>query len=296
MPLSDKEKSSLNKKKISSSRFLSSLAEDDENSATHLKKLHFLFSQIEIEFDKLYQENLNLQERLDAVLSKENYAERGDNLESDKVLSAKKSLTGSVKAGSYKIRAQTSRIVSSFKAQSVVSSLVRDFTGHKDGVWQVTSKQNQPIIGTASADHTACIWSVETGRCLLQYQGHHSGSVNSMKFHNSKDLVLTASGDGTAHIWQGAVNWDMVGKKGHSSEEELDEDEDPVEDLKAEVLRTPLIEFGGIGGHSGVVVAADFISPNYDQIITASWDRQAILWDIETHQPLQTLSGKFLDI
>lgn len=103
---------------------------------------------------------------------------------------------------SHKLRAQTSRIVSSFKAQqSVVSSIVRNFSGHKDGVWQVTTKTGQPIIGSASADHTCCIWGIESGRCLLQYQGH-SGSVNSIKFHPSKDLVLTASGDGSAHIWQ----------------------------------------------------------------------------------------------
>ena len=113
---------------------------------------------------------------------------------------------GKVKA-SHKIKAQTSRIVSSFKAQTVVSTVVREFCGHKDGVWQVAAKVGQPIIGTASADHTACIWGIESGRCLLQYQGH-AGSVNSIKFHQHRDLVLTASGDGTAHIWQAAVNWD----------------------------------------------------------------------------------------
>lgn len=115
---------------------------------------------------------------------------------------------GKVKA-SHKIKAQTSRIVSSFKAQSVVSSTVmREFCGHKDGVWQVAAKVGQPIIGTASADHTACIWGIESGRCLLQYTGH-VGSVNSIKFHQNRDLVLTGSGDGTAHIWQAAVNWDV---------------------------------------------------------------------------------------
>lgn len=115
---------------------------------------------------------------------------------------------GKVKA-SHKIKAQTSRIVSSFKTQSVVNSTVmREFCGHKDGVWQVAAKVGQPIIGTASADHTACIWGIESGRCLLQYTGH-AGSVNSIKFHQSRDLVLTGSGDGTAHIWQAAVNWDV---------------------------------------------------------------------------------------
>lgn len=119
------------------------------------------------------------------------------------------SATGGSKAkASNKIKAQTSRIVSSFKAPTVVSTVVREFGGHKDGIWQVAAKAGQPIIGTASADHTACIWGVESARCLLQYQGH-AGSVNSIKFHQQRDLVLTGSGDGTAHIWQAAVNWEV---------------------------------------------------------------------------------------
>jgi WD40 repeat protein len=39
-----------------------------------------------------------------------------------------------------------------------------------------------------------------------------------------------------------------------------------------------------------VVVAADWL-PSADQIITASWDRTAILWDVETREPLQPLTG-----
>lgn len=57
-------------------------------------------------------------------------------------------------------------------------------------------------------DHTACVWSIDTARCLLQYQGH-VGSVNSIRFHPLRDLVLTGSGDCTAHIWHAAVNWDV---------------------------------------------------------------------------------------
>lgn len=58
-------------------------------------------------------------------------------------------------------------------------------------------------------DHSACIWGVDSGRCLLQYLGH-SGSVNSICFHPNKDLVLTGSGDQTAHIWQAVINWDQL--------------------------------------------------------------------------------------
>lgn len=205
---------------------------------------------------------------------------------SNKSLKSKLGAAGNKVKASHKLRAQTSRIVSSFKGQSVMSSISREFCGHKDGVWQVTTKTGQPIIGTASADHTACVWGIDSGRGLLQYIGH-SGSVNSIKFHPTKELVLTGSGDATAHIWQGAVKYEQSSRKGHSSEEELDEDDDPIEERdRIDVLRTPLCEFSGPGAHTSVVVAADWL-PGGDQIITASWDRSAILWDVETKEPLQ---------
>lgn len=286
---------------------LSSLAEDFGDAPPFRDRLHILFSQIEKEFEILYIENLNLQEKLESLggSSKDYSGERSSSTYHDvtedgvgtgglssksfKVKLSTNSSGNKVKA-SHKIRAQTSRIVSSFKAQSVVSSMVKEFNGHKDGVWQVATKIGQPIIGTASADHTACIWGIDSGRALLIYQGH-AGSINSIKFHHHKDLVLTGSGDGTAHIWQAAVNWDVSTRKGHSSEEELDDSEEPTEDReRVDVLRTPLCEFTGIGGHSSVVVAADWL-PGGDQIITGSWDRSAILWDVETKEPVQPLSG-----
>lgn len=128
-------------------------------------------------------------------------------LETDIVSSKTKQKVGISTPGSskikasHKLKAQTSRIVSSFKTPSIVGPNCREFDKHKDGVWQVATKPGHKIIGTASADHSACIWSAESSRCLLQYQGH-SGSVNSIKFHQGKDLVLTGSGDSTAHIWQ----------------------------------------------------------------------------------------------
>ena len=55
------------------------------------------------------------------------------------------------------------------------------------------------------SDHTARIWWVENGSCLLQYVGHN-GSVNSLRFHPSQDLVVTGSGDQTAHVWRAQVS------------------------------------------------------------------------------------------
>jgi WD40 repeat protein len=50
---------------------------------------------------------------------------------------------------------------------------------------------------------------VDSGRCLLRYQGH-TGSVNSIRFHPTRELALTASGDHTAHIWQASVAWEQM--------------------------------------------------------------------------------------
>lgn len=56
---------------------------------------------------------------------------------------------------------------------------------------------------------------------------------------------------------------------------------------RPEVLRTPLTE---LLGHQGVVVAADWLTGG-DHVITASWDRTANLYDVETGDCLQVLTG-----
>lgn len=112
--------------------------------------------------------------------------------------------------------------------------------------------------------------------------------MNSIRFHPTKDLVLTSSGDCLAHIWQAALNLDAP--KGQSSEEELegDELEERSETNRMCCLRTPFQE---LSGHTAAVSAAEWLS-GADQVITASWDRLAILHDVETGTLLTTLTGK----
>jgi len=52
-----------------------------------------------------------------------------------------------------RLKQQTSKIVSSFKANVISCTLVKDFAGHKDGIWDVNAvaKLGVPVIGTASA-------------------------------------------------------------------------------------------------------------------------------------------------
>ncbi|XP_011055551.1 PREDICTED: WD repeat-containing protein 37 [Acromyrmex echinatior] len=273
-------------------------------------RLYDLFQQIEKEFEMLYTENLGLQEKIDILnekLERECYGsgERslppGDltDYPETKNLSKQKSMGANsaqkIKT-SHKLKAQTSKIVSSFKTPSMNCTMQKEYMGHRDGVWEVSvGRLGQPIIATASADYTARIWAIDNSRCLLQYIGHN-GSVNSVRFHPNRELALSASGDCSAHVWQAAVDWDM--SKRVSSLEELpiassertiannlisnnDEQDDPP------TLRTPIRE---LLGHTNVVMAADWLS-GAEQLVTASWDRTANLYDTETGEIIHTLCG-----
>ncbi|XP_056638108.1 WD repeat-containing protein 37 isoform X1 [Diorhabda sublineata] len=267
--------------------------ENDSISPSYKNRLYNLFRQIEKEFDLLYQENQTLHEKIELLnekLERDTY-EKTESVDLDsnisKVLSKKFSTTNPKNKTAHKLKAQTSKIVSSFKAPQFGCALLREYIGHKDGIWEVSvARPGIPVVGTASADHTACLWSIENSKCLLQYQGH-IGSVNSIRFHPAKDLVLTGSGDCSAHIWQAALNWDIP--KGHSSEEELEGDDldEKSEFNKVSTLRTPFQE---LTGHTGAVSSAEWLA-GADQIITASWDRLAILHDVETGSIVTTLTG-----
>lgn len=67
------------------------------------------------------------------------------------------------------------------------------------------------------------------------------------------------------------------------------DDSSEVGQQRGASLRTP---FGELGGHSGAVAAAEWLA-GAELAITASWDRLAILHDVETCSQLLTLTGKF---
>ncbi|KAL4228452.1 WD repeat-containing protein 37 [Mactra antiquata] len=276
---------------------------DSPLPATFRSRLHHLFGQIEKEFETLYNENLMLQDKVEGLQERlDVYITGGDKsvVESlDIPDGAGKTAKRSASHISQKIKksyiASTSKLVSSFRQATPAYSLVKTFRGHKDGVWEVNvSKMDHHIIGTASADHTARIWNVDTGHCLLQYTGHQ-GSVNAIRFNPCKDLVVTTSGDGTAHIWSPQVNLPPPEPmKSHSSgEDDLDmsEKEDTADEgpeiLLKSTLRTPTRE---LIGHTSVVIAADWLNTG-EQVVTASWDRSGILFDAETGETVSTLTG-----
>uniref|UniRef100_A0AAY4B7Y5 WD repeat-containing protein 37 n=1 Tax=Denticeps clupeoides TaxID=299321 RepID=A0AAY4B7Y5_9TELE len=238
-----------------------------------------LFGQIEREFENLYIENLELRREIESLnerLAGEGQAIDGGDL-SKGALKTKASHSTSQLSQKLKTtyKASTSKIVSSFKATSsrAVCQLVKEYVGHRDGIWDLSVTRTQPLVlGTASA-------------------------VNSIKFHPTEQMALTASGDQTAHIWRYMVQLplpqpqaDVSQVQGEddvdfSDKDEADGDVDGMNECPTVRVATTTLK-----SHQGVVIAADWLVGGR-QVVTASWDRAANLYDVETSELVHTLTG-----
>uniref|UniRef100_A0A7N6AFU5 WD repeat-containing protein 37 n=1 Tax=Anabas testudineus TaxID=64144 RepID=A0A7N6AFU5_ANATE len=276
-----------------------------------------LFGQIEREFENLYIENLELRREIDSL----NERLTGDGQTVDGgdptkgALKTKASHSTSQLSQKLKTtyKASTSKIVSSFKATTgsrALCQLLKEYVGHRDGIWDLSVTRTQPVVlGTASADHSALLWSIETGKCVLRYAGH-AGSVNSIKFHPTEQMALTASGDQTAHIWRYmvqlpapqpppdvSVSSSALFFTGHLftlSQVKIDEGRDLEEgEVDGEgfcEVPTVRVATATLKSHQGVVIAADWLVGGR-QVVTASWDRAANLYEVETSELVHTLTG-----
>ena len=57
-------------------------------------------------------------------------------------------------------------------------------------------------------------------------------------------------------------------------------------------VRQPMLE---LSGHTGPIIAADWLTGG-NQVITASWDRSANIYDAEKGEIIQTLSGMYVSV
>lgn len=114
---------------------------------------------------------------------------------------------------------------------------------HDGRVNYVDFSQDERYIATASADSTARIWDVMTGKPVTVLK--HGGRVNTAEFSPSDGLLLTSSSDGWARIW----------------------------DLKTKVVVDSL-------KHEADVRSASY-SHDGTLVLTASFDSTASIWNVE---------------
>uniref|UniRef100_A0A672S5T7 WD repeat-containing protein 37 n=1 Tax=Sinocyclocheilus grahami TaxID=75366 RepID=A0A672S5T7_SINGR len=244
-----------------------------------------LFGQIEREFENLYIENLELRREIDSL--NERLAGEGQTVDG-----------GDLSKGALKTKGTCKTKLTFTTTSRAVCQLVKEYVGHRDGIWDLAVTRVQPLVlGTASADHCSMLWSIETGKCLLKYAGH-AGSVNSIKFHPTEQMALTASGDQTAHIWRYMVQLPLPQPPADISvSASLDDDVDFSDKDEADgeadgpnECPTIRIATTTLKSHQGVVIAADWLVGG-KQVVTASWDRAANLYDVETSELVHALTG-----
>lgn len=137
--------------------------------------------------------------------------------------------------------------------------LVR-LTGHADIVNTAFFSPDSRRIVTASADGTARIWDVGSGRVVRVLRGT-CGPLNDAEFSSNGQEIVTAGAKGTACIWNAAGGREV------------------------RVLR----------GDGRALRSADF-SPDGRLILTAGVDHLARLWDAASGRLLRTLRGHTLPL
>ncbi|VIO92239.1 Uncharacterized protein BM_BM1970 [Brugia malayi] len=277
----------------------------------HKARLYQLFEYVEKEIDSLYEENCELQAKLNQLserlgetvtISPEICCSSNDPLSARKETGRKgNQMRQKLKTA---LRVPPGRLVQSLKVVSDSSRrcrYVRSFLGHRDGIWHVTaSRGTQPILASASADQTCLLWSLDVGSCLAQYTGH-VGSVNGVAFgpsttDSNEFMLATASGDRTAHIWKAIIPGNTQLPALSSEDDELAEKEQTSggNDIQGGgevhascIVRQPLVR---LTGHANAVMAVEWFSSG-EQLITASWDRTANIYDAERGEIVNILSG-----
>ena len=83
------------------------------------------------------------------------------------------------------------------------ANLTFSFSYSSSKIWLLSNIQSN--LSFQTADTTANVWDVDTGKILMKYVGH-SGAVNSIAFHPTEHYACTTSGDTTAHVWRCTLN------------------------------------------------------------------------------------------
>jgi len=169
--------------------------------------------------------------------------------------------------------------------------------GHTGPVFSVCFSPDDKTVLTGSADNTAKLWDVATGKEYLSFSGH-SSSISSVAFSKSGKYVLTGSWDKTARLWNaesGAmlVNFDKhddwVSSVAFSSDEKY-----VATGCYDKLARLWDLESGKkiktFKGHSGRISSIAF-SPRGEYLLTGSEDKSAILWNINKNNVVIKYKG-----
>ena len=80
-------------------------------------------------------------------------------------------------------------------------SLVKEFQGHRDTLYDAELSPDGTLLATCSYDKAIILWNAETGKQLQTLSGHN-GAVYDVAFSPDGNFLVSASADDTCKVWR----------------------------------------------------------------------------------------------
>ena len=164
--------------------------------------------------------------------------------------------------------------------------VIRQFSGHEKAVICYQFSKDSKYLFTGSGDGTTKMWEVDTGKGIKTFNGHHE-MILSIAISNKGKYLATGSWDGSAILWD-IESGEMLRKytlENHSPYSISFAQNDLYLIIGGLGKSLQLVELdSGLParefiGHTDIVSNVDL---HNDELLTASWDGTAKLWDLGT--------------
>jgi WD40 repeat protein len=173
-----------------------------------------------------------------------------------------------------------------------------DLSGHTGPIMCCKLSQCQQYVISCSMDHTAKVWLLRTGKCVLTFHGHRNKVTGcdihpTFRMESKMPVLVTCSGDRTLKLWGTTIESSLKTLYGHAEAIyacSFSPDGQRIASCSEDLtVRTWCFPDGFMlytyRGHTSPVITVSF-SPSGRYIVSASdyGERKILMWD--TRMPL----------